>query len=150
MLERDALTQVFFKNPFRAFYLDFPSLGSGILNFSKKSEVEIYKKGLKSKTYLPAFLCLWFLKPYIEYTYKGDEWGNVLKKGFKIKFLKKDENGEYTSDYGNRLIALLSELLLQIRKDLYTKKTKLKRSEMLEFMITDMEKTKRIINEMKF
>gem|GEM_PF-4429448 len=62
----------------------------------------------------------------------------------------KDENGEYTPEYGNRLIALISELLLQIRKDLYTKKTNLKRSEMLEFMITDMDKTERIINNMKF
>jgi hypothetical protein len=62
----------------------------------------------------------------------------------------KDENGEQTSDYGNRLIALLSEFLLQIRKDLYSKKTKLKRSEMLEFMITDMDKTKHTINKMTF
>lgn len=74
---------------------------------------------------------------------------NKIMQTFFHSDIYKDENGEYTSDYGNRLIALLSELLLQIRKDLYTKKTKLKRSEMLEFMITDMEQTKDIINEMK-
>lgn len=61
----------------------------------------------------------------------------------------KDGQGEYSTEYGNRLIALLSELQLQIRKDLYSKRTKLKRSEMLEFMITDMDKTEQIINKMK-
>ena len=62
----------------------------------------------------------------------------------------KDENGNYTSEYGNRLIALISEFLLQIRKDLYSKRTKLKRSEMLEFMVTDMKMTEHVINDMKF
>lgn len=61
----------------------------------------------------------------------------------------KDENGNYGPEYGNRLLALISELFLQIRKDLYTKRTKLKRSEMLEFMITDMKMNERLINEMK-
>ena len=61
----------------------------------------------------------------------------------------KNEHGDYGPEYGNRLIALISELLLQIRKDLYTKRTKLKRSEMLEFMVTDMKTTERLINEMK-
>lgn len=61
----------------------------------------------------------------------------------------KDENGNYRPEYGNRLLALISELFLQIRKDLYTKRTKLKRSEMLEFMITDMKMNERLINEMK-
>ncbi len=74
---------------------------------------------------------------------------NKIMQTFFHSDIYKDEDGEYSSDYGNRLLALLSELLLQIRKDLYTKKTKLKRSEMLEFMITDMEQTKKIINEMK-
>jgi hypothetical protein len=61
----------------------------------------------------------------------------------------KDDNGEYSVEYGNRLIALISELMLQIRKDLYSKRTKLKRSEMLEFMITDMKNTEELINNMK-
>lgn len=61
----------------------------------------------------------------------------------------KDTDGELSKEYGNRLIALISEFLLQIRRDLYSKRTKLKRSEMLEFMITDMNKTEQIINKMK-
>lgn len=36
-------------------------------------------------------------------------------------------------------LRLFSILLLSIRKDLYTKNTKLKRSQMLEFIITDIE-----------
>ena len=75
---------------------------------------------------------------------------NKIMQTFFHSDIYKNDNGEYSSDYGNRLIALLSELLLQIRKDLYTKKTKLKRSDMLEFMITDIENTKDTINTMKF
>ncbi len=40
------------------------------------------------------------------------------------KYIKQD--GSYQNEYGTRLVALLSELLLQIRKDLYSKRTKLK------------------------
>ena len=86
-------------------------------------------------------------------TFGSDEAIKIFNKIMQTFFHSdkyKDENGEYTPEYGNRLIALISEFLLQIRKDLYSKKTKLKRSEMLEFMITDMEKTKHIINEMNF
>lgn len=75
---------------------------------------------------------------------------NKLMQTFYHSDEYKDEKGTLKPEYGNRLIALISEFLLQIRKDLYSKKTKLKRSEMLEFMITDMEKTKHIINEMNF
>ncbi|WP_456422041.1 hypothetical protein [Lutibacter sp.] len=58
----------------------------------------------------------------------------------------KDENGEYNNEYGIRLLALISEFLLQVRKDIYTKKTKLKRSDMIEFMITDIENTRNSID----
>lgn len=94
----------------------------------------------------------WNIRRLYLTTFGSDKAIQIFNKIMQTFFhidIYKDENGEYTSDYGNRLIALLSELLLQIRKDLYTKKTKLKRSEMLEFMITDMEQTKEIINEMK-
>lgn len=61
----------------------------------------------------------------------------------------KNDDGYYNVEYGNRLIALISEFLLVIRKDLYSKSTKLKRSEMLEFMITDMNKNAEKINSLK-
>ncbi len=86
-------------------------------------------------------------------TFGSDEAIRIFNKIMQTFFHSKnykDENGENTPEYGNRLIALISEFLLQIRKDLYSKKTKLKRSEMLEFMITDMGKTKDLINKMNF
>ena len=46
-----------------------------------------------------------------------------------------------------RLLSLLSELLLKIRKDVYSNKTSLKRSETLEFMITDIKKYKGMIDK---
>uniref|UniRef100_UPI00404925DA hypothetical protein n=1 Tax=Fulvivirga sp. TaxID=1931237 RepID=UPI00404925DA len=59
----------------------------------------------------------------------------------------KEENGEYSEEYGIRLLALISELLLQIRKDIYSSKTKLDRADMIEFMITDIEETREKINK---
>ena len=70
---------------------------------------------------------------------------NKIMQTFFHSDIYKNEQGGYTNEYGNRLIALLSEFLLQARKDLYSKNTKLKRSEMLEFMITDMKETERTI-----
>lgn len=62
----------------------------------------------------------------------------------------RDDNGNFDKEnYGNRLIALMSEFLLVIRKDLYKSNTKLNRSEMLEFMITDMRESAKQINDMK-
>jgi hypothetical protein len=74
------------------FKLKFPDdRDSAYPSHSRKSDIEIYKKGLKKQTYLPAFLMLWFLKPMIEHNYKGDEWGDVLGRSFKLKFLRKDK-----------------------------------------------------------
>ena len=86
-------------------------------------------------------------------TFGSDKAIQIFNKIMQTSFHSdeyKDENGEYEPEYGKILLALISELFLQIRKDLYTKRTKLKRSEMLEFMITDMKMNERLINEMKF
>jgi len=58
------------------------------------SEKAIYKKGLKDKTYLHPILCLWFLKPYIEHCYIADDWGNIKKHSYKLKFLKKGKDSK--------------------------------------------------------
>jgi hypothetical protein len=63
-------------------------------SISKNSEVEIYKKGLKKKTMLSPALTLWWLKPYIEHNYKADNWGNILKRSYKLKFLKKEKDAD--------------------------------------------------------
>jgi hypothetical protein len=59
-------------------------------SFQRRIDVEIYKKGVKSKIYLHPCLMLWFLKPMIEFTYKADDYGNILKRGYKLIWLKKD------------------------------------------------------------
>jgi len=45
------------------------------------------------------------------------------------------------------LLRLFTDLILNIRKDLYSKKTKLKRSEVLEFTLTDIEKYRKSIDK---
>jgi hypothetical protein len=65
-------------------------------SFERKMNVEIGKDGLKSEIYLHPAWCLWLLQPYIEYHYKGDVMGNVVKKWFTVEFLKKNERGEYS------------------------------------------------------
>lgn len=54
----------------------------------------------------------------------------------------REENGAYSEEYEIRLLALISELLLQIRKDIYSSKTKLKRAGMVEFMLIDMKESR--------
>ena len=54
-----------------------------------------------------------------------------------------------SEEYAIIMLSLISDLLLNIRKDLYTKTTKLNRSEMLEPMINDIKKYEVIINNRK-
>lgn len=54
-----------------------------------------------------------------------------------------------SEEYAIIMLSLISNLLLNIRKDLYTKTTKLNRSEMLEPMINDIKKYEVIINNRK-
>ena len=56
---------------------------------SRRLNVEIYKCGLKNKVYYSPILTFWLLKPYKEYWYKANKDGEILKSGWKIKFLKK-------------------------------------------------------------
>lgn len=59
-------------------------------SLGRKTNVEIYKVGLKSKTYLSPAWLLWFYQPFLEYNYRSNENGDVLKKSISVKFLKKD------------------------------------------------------------
>lgn len=65
-------------------------------SFARRINVEVYRVNHKEYTYLPAWFCLNFIRPYIEHKYKADVNGKVLSKKYKLKFLKKDEAGEYT------------------------------------------------------
>jgi hypothetical protein len=59
---------------------------------AKSAEVSIYKHGVKKQIGLHPGLCLWFLKPYIEFHYQSNPMGDILKRTWKIEFLKKDKN----------------------------------------------------------
>jgi hypothetical protein len=65
-------------------------------SIERKFNIEIHKKGYKDCKYLSPLLCLGLLQPYIEYHYKADVMGNVVKRWFSIKFLKKSESGDYS------------------------------------------------------
>lgn len=58
---------------------------------ARRIEIEIYKKGLKSKIDLPPFLMLWVLKPLIEFKYKADEYGTILSRTWELKWLRKEK-----------------------------------------------------------
>lgn len=65
-------------------------------SFERKMNLEIHKCGVKDRIELSPALCLWFLQPYIQYHYKGNVMGNVVKRWFTIEFLKKDrDRNEY-------------------------------------------------------
>ena len=57
---------------------------------------------------------------------------NNLMQGFYHK--KADQ-----ADFGIHMLRVFSDFLLAIRRDLYSKRTKLKRSQVVEFMITDID-----------
>lgn len=73
----------------------YAALGS----FAKRMEVEVYGKGLKRKIYLSEWWTLKWLKPMIEFSYKGDNMGNVLSRSWKLKFLYKERGRDDYSTY---------------------------------------------------
>lgn len=81
-------------------------------------------------------------------TFGSDEvvksYNQIMQAFFKIKLEDFDDSEEYAV----KMLSYFSDFMLNIRKDLYTKRTNLKRSEMIEFMITDIEKHRARINQM--
>lgn len=78
---------------------------------ARKQDIEIYKKGLKSKIYLSPAWTLWILMPFIEFSYKSDEWGRVLKKFWKLKWLKRSESrGGFCEVYTFPIPKILSSI----------------------------------------
>lgn len=59
-----------------------------------------------------------------------------------------NEIEEDDASYSIVMLTYLSDFLLSIRKDLYTNKTKLKRSEMLEFFLSDIDNYSNAINSL--
>lgn len=83
-------------------------------------------------------------------TFGSDEvvksYNKIMQAFFNIKSEDFANNDE---EYAVIMLTYLSDLLLNIRKDLYTKKTDLERSEMLAFMINDIDKHQHRINNDK-
>lgn len=71
-------------------------------------------------------------------------YNKLMQAFFNIKSEDFQDDG---NEYAVIMLSALSDLLLNIRKDIYTKRTKLKRSELLEFMITDITKHQNRINQ---
>ncbi|MEO8233961.1 MAG: hypothetical protein ABI549_00980 [Flavobacterium sp.] len=79
-------------------------------------------------------------------TFGSDEVVKSFNKIMQAFYTIDASQFEDDEEYALIMLTLISDLLLNIRKDLYTKKTKLKRSEMLEFMINDIKKYEEKIN----
>lgn len=83
-------------------------------------------------------------------TFGSDEvvksYNNIMQAFFNIK---SEDFADDDEEYAVIMLTYLSDLLLNIRKDLYTKKTDLVRSEMLAFMINDIDKHQHRINNDK-
>lgn len=64
-------------------------------SLGRKLNVEIQKVGLKKTKYLSPKWCFGWYRPYLEWNYKSNYNGDVLKTRITVKFLKKDNNGNY-------------------------------------------------------
>jgi hypothetical protein len=73
-------------------------INSAYPSFERKMDIEIYKKGLRKDMRLSPILTLGFLKPMIEFTYQSDDYGNVVKKGYKLCWLKKESFNPFSSE----------------------------------------------------
>ena len=82
-------------------------------------------------------------------TFGSDDVVRSFNKIMQAFFSIKITDFEDEEEYALIMLTLISDLLLNIRKDLYTKKTDLMRSEMLESMITDIKKFEVMINNKK-
>lgn len=70
----------------------FPNeMSSAINSLARQADIEIYKKGVKKETQLPAWLCLGYLTPVIKHKYKSNYYGEVLSKRYELFFLKEED-----------------------------------------------------------
>ncbi len=82
-------------------------------------------------------------------TFGSDDVVRAYNKLMQTFFNRKPEHFKDNIEYGEHILRVFSDLLLTIRKDLYTKRTRLKRSEMIEFMLTDIENHRKQIDKDK-
>lgn len=80
-------------------------------------------------------------------TFGSDEVVKAFNKLMQSFYHKKSDDYENKNDWGIMMLTVFSDFLLAIRRDLYTKNTKLKRSQLVEFMITDIEDYRKIVDK---
>lgn len=106
------------------FQYKYPSAKNSI---SAKLEVEIDKRGLKKKTYLPSWITFNIIQLYIEHHYKANYNGDVIWTWNTIGFLKKDERGDFCI-IGEWWIETWSFLWMMFHRELkFAEKAKRKR-----------------------
>jgi hypothetical protein len=80
-------------------------------------------------------------------TFGSDEVVKSFNKLMQSFYHVKVDQFENKDDFGVLMLKVFSDFLLSIRKDLYSKNTKLKRSEVVEFMITDINNYRKTIDK---
>jgi hypothetical protein len=91
---------------------------------NRKSNVEIYKAGLKDRIWLSPWWTLKLWQPMIEYKYTSNYDGDVLSKKIKIKFLKKSRGSKTYSTYVSFWWSTIKYLWKKRKLDLKTKNYK--------------------------
>lgn len=136
---------------------------------SREFKIETYKKLLepfiatmtftlpdhKMQKEINKILTLEYRKTVVDLTTFGSDevlllFNKIMQTFFhdvKYKDNFHDEDTDGMDEFTIRLLALISELLLQIRIDIYSSKTELKRSDMVDFMITDIDQYREKINK---
>lgn len=72
-------------------------------------------------------------------TFGSDEVVKAFNSLMQSFYHNKVDEFENKNDWGIMMLRVFSDFLLAIRRDLYSTKTKLKRSQLVEFMITDIK-----------
>jgi hypothetical protein len=80
-------------------------------------------------------------------TFGLDEVVKAFNKLMQSFYHNKSEDYQNKNDWGIIMLAVFNDFLLAIRRDLYSKNTKLKRSQLVEFMITDIQYYRKTVDQ---
>jgi hypothetical protein len=80
-------------------------------------------------------------------TFGSDEVVRSFNDLMQTYYHKRVDQFPNKTDFGVHMLRVFSNFLLAIRKDLYSKNTKLKRSQLVEFMITDIDNYRNTVDK---
>lgn len=80
-------------------------------------------------------------------TFGSDEVVKSFNNLMQSYYHKRADQFSDKDEFGIYMVRMFSAFLLAIRKDLYSKNTKLKRSQLVEFMITDIENYRKTVDK---